>query len=303
MNSEAVTDVIAQQEWLEPVETGLQKAVHSAFDAGGQAGRKVEDFLHGTWLGHPLHVVLTDIPIGAWTMAAVLDAADAVRGRNSSGAAADAAVAMGLISAVPTAIAGLTDWHKTDGKSRRVGLVHGLLNITATALFATSWALRRRKSRDAARICGWIGYALAFGSAWLGGDLVYGEKIGVDHANRQPLPSNFVPVMPDADLPEDTPHRAEVNGVKLVLVRRDGRVYALAETCAHLGGPLSEGQLQGESIVCPWHGSRYALDDGRVLDGPSTFPQPCFEARIHNGQIEVRMHSQYIRHELASAQG
>jgi len=288
METEAVTDLIARQQWTEPIEEGLQKAVAHTFAAGGEAGQKAEDFLHGTWLGHPLHPVLTDVPVGAWTLAVVLDAADAIQGNNCRAAAADAAVAAGVIGAVGAAVTGLTDWHQTDERPRRIGLVHGLLNITATTLFATSWALRHRKSREAARVCSWLGYAIACGSAYLGGSLVYSEKIGVDHADRHELPGDFVAVLPEKDLPENQPRRVEVQGVKVLLVRQNGRVYALGETCAHLGGPLSEGKIEDCSVVCPWHGSRYALDDGRVLNGPSTFPQPCYQARINNGQIELR---------------
>ena len=82
--------------------------------------------------------------------------------------------------------------------------------------------------------------------------------------------------------------RAEVNGLRVVLVRRAARVYALGERCSHLGGPLAEGEVRDEAIVCPWHGSRFALEDGRVLDGPATMPQPCFETRVRDGFVEVR---------------
>jgi nitrite reductase/ring-hydroxylating ferredoxin subunit len=78
------------------------------------------------------------------------------------------------------------------------------------------------------------------------------------------------------------------NGMPILLLRQGERIYALGETCAHLGGPLAEGTLDGTSVVCPWHGSRYALEDGRVLDGPSAHAQPSFEVRVRNGQIEVR---------------
>ncbi len=290
MESEAITDRIARQQWTGPIEEGLQKAVADTFAAGGEAGRKVENFLHGTWLGHPLHPVLTDVPIGAWTLAVVMDTADAICGNNRCAAAADAAVATGLIGAVGAAVTGLTDWHKTNGKPRRVGLVHGLLNITAASLFTGSWILRRRQSREAARVCAWLGYAIACGSAYLGGSLVYSEKIGVDHADRAGLPDGFTAVLPESELPENGMQRVQAQGIDILLARRDGRIYALTEKCAHLGGPLSEGKLEGDSVVCPWHGSRYALDDGRVLDGPSTYPQPCLEARVRNGQIEVRHH-------------
>ena len=117
---------------------------------------------------------------------------------------------------------------------------------------------------------------------------ISGEQIGVDHVLEPSINYRYTPVMAEAELPENTPKRAEVDGVPLVLVRQEGRVYALAETCAHLGGPLAEGTLEGASIRCPWHGSRYALADGRVLDGPSTWDQPCFVARVRDGQIEVR---------------
>jgi nitrite reductase/ring-hydroxylating ferredoxin subunit len=63
----------------------------------------------------------------------------------------------------------------------------------------------------------------------------------------------------------------------------------MANTCAHLGGPLNEGTLEDGSVVCPWHGSRYALEDGSVLDGPSAHPQISYDTRVsETGMIEVR---------------
>lgn len=193
-----------------------------------------------------------------------------------------------MIGAAGAAVTGLTDWHKTDGKPRKIGLVHGLLNIGATALFATSWILRKKQERDAARICSLAGYLIAGVSAYLGGSLVYKQRIGTDHAQREKTPARFVPVFPEAELPEGKPVRVEVERIRVLLVRQNGRIYAIGETCAHLGGPLSEGTLEGNSVHCPWHGSRFSLENGEVLDGPSTYPQPCFEARVRKGQIEVR---------------
>jgi nitrite reductase/ring-hydroxylating ferredoxin subunit len=96
-------------------------------------------------------------------------------------------------------------------------------------------------------------------------------------------------VLAVADLNENEPRRVEAGGVPVVLVRQGTRIFALADTCSHLGGPLSEGTLEDCSIRCPWHGSRFALDDGRVLDGPATNPQPHFDVRVRGGQIEVRV--------------
>ena len=82
--------------------------------------------------------------------------------------------------------------------------------------------------------------------------------------------------------------RARAGNTDVLLVRQRGRVCALAHACAHLGGPLSEGTLKDGSVVCPWHGSEFALEDGRVLNGPATHNQPCLVARERYGQIEVR---------------
>jgi nitrite reductase/ring-hydroxylating ferredoxin subunit len=117
---------------------------------------------------------------------------------------------------------------------------------------------------------------------------VYGKRIGVTHAPKPEPSDDFIPVLPEAELREGTPRRVQARDMTLVLVRQDGQVYALVDSCAHLGGPLSEGTVEEDSIRCPWHGSRFALDDGQVLEGPSTFPQPCFQARIRSGQVEVR---------------
>ena len=134
-------------------------------------------------------------------------------------------------------------------------------------------------------------------AAYLGGHLVFGEQIGVDHAAAQEMPKEFVPVLADADLPEGEMRRADASGVPVLLVRCEGEICALAHPCSHLGGPLSEGKLDGDVVQCPWHGSRFNVHDGSVVDGPATFPQPRFETRVREGQIEVRsMDRQGIRH-------
>lgn len=289
MDSEKILDAIDQQKWVEPVAVGLGKAVTGTYKAGGAPGQKIKNFLHGTWLGHSLHPVLTDVPVGAWTAACVLDVLEAATGRQEFGPGADAAVGIGLVGAVGSAVTGLTDWSDTDGRARKVGVVHGLLNITATILYIISWVMRRRGERGTGRNLAWLGYALSSSAAYLGGSLVYTEKIGVDHAPREAMPTDFTPVLPEADLPENKLVRAEAHGVKILLVRRGEQIHALSETCSHLGGPLAEGTLEGDSVICPWHGSRFALTDGSVLDGPATHPQPCLEARTRDGQIEVRL--------------
>jgi nitrite reductase/ring-hydroxylating ferredoxin subunit/uncharacterized membrane protein len=272
-----------------PLDEKIQKALDKALYANGNpAAQKVRNFLNGTWLGEPLHAALTDVPVGAWTAAMVFDALEMINGRFEFAMAADTSIAIGLAGAAGAAITGLTDWSDVDPPARRLGLIHGLLNIGATTLFATSLILRKKKARNEGRGFAALGYALASYSAHLGGKMVYEHRVGVDRTAGQKFPENFTAVLPEANLPDNTPTRAMYQGAPILLVRRGERLFAMAETCSHFSGPLSEGKLEDDSIVCPYHSSRFALADGRVLNGPAVHPQPCLEVRARDGQIEVR---------------
>jgi nitrite reductase/ring-hydroxylating ferredoxin subunit/uncharacterized membrane protein len=272
-----------------PLDEKIQKAIDKALYANGNpAAQKVRDFLNGTWLGEPLHAALTDVPIGAWTVAMVFDALAMMDSRYEFALAADTSIAIGLAGAAGAAITGVTDWSDVDPPARRLGLIHGLLNVGATTLFATSLIMRKRKARNAGRGFAALGYALMTFSAHLGGKMVYEHRVGVDRTAGETFPENFTAVLPESNLQENTPTRAMYQGSPILLVRRGERLFAMAETCSHFSGPLSEGKLEGDSIVCPYHSSRFALEDGRVLNGPAVHPQPCLEVRARNGVIEVR---------------
>jgi nitrite reductase/ring-hydroxylating ferredoxin subunit/uncharacterized membrane protein len=272
-----------------PIEEQLQKRLDKFLYGGGRpAAQKTRDFLNGTWLGEPLHVVVKDVPIGAWTAAMVFDVLDSIGTRREFALAADASIAVGLVAAAGAAVTGLTDWSDVDPPARHTGLIHGLLNLSATALFTTSFILRRKGSRTGGRIAAALGYGVMSYAAHLGGKLVYEHRVGVDRTDGQEFPPEFVAVLPESELPDGKPTRAVHNGVPILLVRRGDRLFALAETCSHFSGPLSEGKLVGDSIECPYHNSRFALEDGRVLNGPAVHPQPCLQVRARNGQIEVR---------------
>ena len=288
MASEGLIKAVEQQEVLERLSEQIRPLVRGSFEMAGPTGKQVKNFLHGTWLGHPLHPVLTDVPIGAWTAAFALDAMESISGRRELGSGADVAITVGLVGAVGAAATGLTDWSETYGRARKVGLLHGMLNAGATALYVTSLVLRRKKKRNAGLGFAMLGYAVSSAAAYLGGHLVFGEQVGVNHAAAQEMPKEFVPVLADAELVEGQMKRADAGGVPVLLVRCEGEVCALAHTCSHLGGPLSEGKLDGDVVQCPWHRSRFNVRDGSVVDGPATFPQPRFEARVREGQIEVR---------------
>ena len=272
-----------------PLEERVQKAIDKALYANGNpAAQKARNFLNGTWLGEPLHVVLKDVPIGAWTVAMVFDALEMINSRFEFAMAADTSIAIGLAGAAGAAITGVTDWSDVDPPARRLGMIHGLLNIGATTLFATSLILRKRKARSEGRGFAALGYALMAFASHLGGKMVYEQRVGVDRTAGQTFPENFTAVLPESQLPDSTPTRAMHQGVPILLVRRGQRLFAMAETCSHFSGPLSEGKLDGDSIVCPYHASRFALEDGRVINGPAVHPQPCLEVRARDGQIEVR---------------
>ncbi len=291
MSSDDVMDAIAKQEWLDAAGDKIQPAIINTFKAGGEAGQKIKNFLHGTWLGHPLHPIITDVPVGSWTAAFVLDGLELL-GKEKYKAGADAAIGIGLMGALGSAVSGMTDWSGTTKKKRAIGLMHGLLNIGATALYATSYYLRKQKgSRKTAIGLAVLGYGITSASAYLGGHLVYAEQIGVDHtATSVEYPEEFVAVLPEAELAENSMRKGKTGEIDVLLAKKNGEIFALANTCSHLGGPLCDGELKDDcSVVCPWHHSIFSLKDGSVIAGPATEPQPRFETRVANGQIEVRL--------------
>jgi nitrite reductase/ring-hydroxylating ferredoxin subunit/uncharacterized membrane protein len=282
-----------RQTWIDKAAVPLQKSVKDLFAKGGLVGQKIADFLHGSWLGHPLHPVLVDIPIGSWTAAVVLDAVEENTGRRGIGKAADIAIQVGVAGAASAAVAGVADYMHLNGESRRTGFIHAALNTLALGFFIASLGARKDRNRGMGRTLALTGLTIAGASAYLGGDLVYRQKVGVNHAPRDIKMNNFTRVMPADQLAENRLTQADANGTKIVLLRQNGQIYALAETCAHLGGPLSEGEISSTeaghpTVTCPWHGSTFDLSTGDLLSSPSAYPQPCFEARIWNGQIEVR---------------
>ena len=278
---ENVADRIAGLEPLDAVAEPLQHAVHGAVPQGSQ----VKDALSGTWLGHPLHPPLTDVVVGAWTGALVLD----LVGGDDDGTerAADRLVATGILAAVPTALSGLSDWADVRGGSRRVGVVHALGNTSALVLHTASLVARRNGNRGRGRLLSGLGFAVASMSAWLGGHLSFGQGVGVNQTAFDSAPDDWTAVL-DADRLEDGKLAgAQAGATPVLLVRRGETVSALDDRCSHRGCALHEGELDGETVTCPCHGSTFRLD-GSIVNGPATAPQPRLDARIHEGRVEVR---------------
>lgn len=269
-------------------ERGLQlaRAVHDAVLKGGRPTRKAADVLHGTWLGHPLHAVLTDVVVGAWVTGAVFDVM-ALAGERRAQWAGDALAALGTAAAVPTALAGLADYSTVPMPAAGAATLHGALNNVNVVLYALSLRERRRGRHGPGVALSLGALGIATVSAWIGGHLVYDHKIGADHS-PDVEDDGWRPVLAEADLPERRPTRASYGDAPVVLYREDGQLYALAAACAHAGGPLDEGEVEGCTIRCPWHDSVFDLRDGAIVHGPTVHRQPAFEARVRDGQVELR---------------
>jgi nitrite reductase/ring-hydroxylating ferredoxin subunit/uncharacterized membrane protein len=273
---------VGELQVLDPAAKAVAKAVRNALPAG-----PVKDALSGTWLGHALHPLLTDVPIGTWTSATILDLIGGSAGRRG----ADRLVGVGILAAMPTAITGLSDWADTEPGNdavRRIGTVHAISNVTALALYSGSLAARLAGRRGAGVALGLAGAGALGAGGHLGGHLSYAKGVGVDtHAFDRPV-EDWHDVLADADVPEGALRAGEVGGEPVLVVRQRGRLFALADRCVHRDGPLHEGELVDGCVQCPLHGSRFALEDGSVERGPAAYPQPVFEARVRDGRIEVR---------------
>ncbi|MFB4298811.1 Rieske 2Fe-2S domain-containing protein [Actinomadura sp. NTSP31] len=247
--------------------------------------RLVRNLLSGTNLGHPLHPPLTDVAVGAWTCSTLLDAV----GGPAAEPAADMLVGAGVLAAVPTALTGLNDWADTLGAERRVGLVHAMANTTALSLYGASMAMRARGDRRAGRALGLAGFAVLSAGAYLGGHLSFVMGVNVNRTAWQQGPQDWTPVLGEDELPDSEHRTVDVDGVPIMLYRAEQRVYALEATCTHMGGPLDKGTIADGCVTCPWHGSTFRLADGGIVRGPASTPEPCFETRVHDGRIEVRV--------------
>jgi nitrite reductase/ring-hydroxylating ferredoxin subunit/uncharacterized membrane protein len=257
----------------------VMDALQPLVDKAEQSG--LMDLLHGRWLGHALHPVLSDLPLGFWTAAALFDVLE-------MDAPAAVMSASGSLAAVGTAVTGIADWTVTEGRDRRLALLHGLMNASGLVLQLSSLALRLGRRRGAGRGLGMLGWIIGLGAAYFGGELVFGRGLMVDHNAWSTGPSEWTATIPAADLPEGQTKEVQADGHEVVLYREGGQVYAMENRCSHAGGPLSKGEVHEGVVTCPWHGSQFRLTDGSLRRGPATFPQLRLEARVNSGRVEVR---------------
>lgn len=272
---------------LDRVAGPVQRATRSLLRS-----RAVRDLLHGVWLGHPLHPVLVQVPVGAFVSAGVLDA---LPGHERS---ADVLVATGVAATVPAAAAGLADFAELHEQQQRVAVVHAGLNVVALGLYVGSMAARLAGGRGTGRWLGWAGLSVVGLSGYLGGHLAYRQAVGANHAEEVPhlVSPGWHDLCAVDDLGPDGEGRLRVLGsgataVPLLVVRRGDRIDVLSNRCSHLSGPLHEGAVDTEHgcVTCPWHGSTFDLEDGSVRSGPATAPVHAFDVRVDGGRLMVRL--------------
>jgi nitrite reductase/ring-hydroxylating ferredoxin subunit/uncharacterized membrane protein len=246
--------------------------------------RIVKNALSGTWLGHRFHPLMVPLPIGFWTGALLFDLVATRRARW----AADTLVGAGIVAAVPTAAAGLSDWADAEPDGRRVGLVHASCNTLALLCYSSSLAARLLGWRKAGVGLGLAGAAAISAGGYLGGHLSYVQAVGVEKKRFAGGPSSWTPVLGSADLTEGAPRVVRAGDTEVLLVREGDRLHALWAKCTHECGPLAEGRFADGNVTCPWHGSTFRLADGKVVRGPAAASQPVYETRVVDGKIEVR---------------
>lgn len=270
---------------------GLQSVLQKILGAPGKSPRRLKSFLNGTWLGHPLHPLITDIPITSWVLTAIFDIIWLISRASWSAYGAFVTVIVGILAALAAAVTGLTDWGDTYGAERRVGLNHAIFNTIALVLYIISFVLRLLAGPGdgiVAAILGFVGLVSVAYAGYLGGDMVFVKGTGVNHTAWEAAGEEYEAVMPVVDVEEGKLYRVAVAGVPVVLLRQGEQFSAISATCPHAGGPLDEGTLTGDIVECPWHGSRFCMRDGRVLTGPAVVNAPCYAVRIDNGQVALK---------------
>jgi nitrite reductase/ring-hydroxylating ferredoxin subunit/uncharacterized membrane protein len=273
--------------WLRDLNDWLT-AVLGPFRERHQDNLALELLHGGRWVGHPLHPALSDLPIGLWTGAMVLDALDGSLPPRRGVDAVGVLSAAGILAAGATAVTGLTDWTVSNDQDRRVGLFHGLLNTVALGLQCAALGTRMAGHRSTARALGAASLTVTAGAAYLGGHLVFTKGVMVNRVAWATGPRRWTRVLQEEDLPDDSPVAVVAEGRQIMLYRHGGSLYAIDNICSHAGGILSRGPVSDLTVTCPLHGSRFALADGCVIRGPASQPQPVLPTRIRSGWIEVR---------------
>jgi nitrite reductase/ring-hydroxylating ferredoxin subunit/uncharacterized membrane protein len=278
-----LVDAIEHADVLDPPGEAVASTVRDTIGPG-----PLRDLLAGTWLGHALHPLMTDVVIGSWTSATLLD----LLGGDDSGDAAARLIGVGIAAYPLTAVTGVSDWadaEPADPRVRRVGLVHAASNTVALSLYATSLKARRSGARGRSKLLSLAGLGVLSVGGYLGAHLTFARGVGPNQTAFDEGPADWSPTIDAADLPAGRPRSCVVGDTPVLLMRHPDGVHAIHNRCSHRGCMLSDGDVEGELVTCACHGSQFDLRDGSVQRGPATAPQPAYEARESGGRIEVRL--------------
>ena len=284
--SSPISPAVESIESLEALDTpgkAFGKAIRGAVGPG-----RVKDALSGTWLGHALHPLLTDVVIGAFVSATLLD----LLGGDDDGRAAERLIGVGIAAYLPTAATGFNDWADTeiaDPAVRRVGLVHAWTNATAFTLYAASLAARKKGARGRGKLLAMAGAGALGAAGHLGGHMSYTKAVGPNQTAFDPGPQDWTPAADASDLSNGEPTSVVVGETPVLLLRHGDHFHAIHDRCSHRGCSLADGELEKETITCPCHGSRFSLRDGSVLRGPATVGQPAYDVRESGGKVEIKL--------------
>ncbi|MGW4497712.1 Rieske 2Fe-2S domain-containing protein [Micromonospora sp. NPDC004336] len=275
---------IEQASGLDRIGDRLQRAVQATLRP-----QRVRDLLHGVWLGHPLHPAMVQVPVGAWISTAVLDLMPGQR------RAATTLCALGTVSALPAAVAGLNDWAALARDQRRIGLVHAASNSVGLAFYAGSVAARMSGRHNLGRTLGFLGLSAASMGAYIGGHLAYkqGAQVNQSISELHRMSDGWHALADMAALPQRKLITREIDDVSVILYRHGDEVTVMLERCPHQSGPLGQGEVREvdghECVVCPWHGSTFRLNGGEVVHGPSGNDQQILPTRVVDGMLEARL--------------
>jgi nitrite reductase/ring-hydroxylating ferredoxin subunit/uncharacterized membrane protein len=282
---------------IQPLVDTLEAA--EALDTPGKAVGKqvrkiispgpVKDGLSGTWLGHALHPMLTDLVVGSFMSASLLD----LIGGDDDGKAAQRLIGVGIAAYGPTALTGVNDWadaEPADPAVRRVGLVHAGSNAIALSLYASSLAARRRGAHGRGKLLGAAGAAVLGLGGFLGGHLSFTQGVGPNQTVFDEGPGDWTEATGAGELEDGEPKAVVVGDTPVLFLRHRDHVHAIHDRCSHRGCSLAEtGEVDGEAIECGCHGSRFSLRDGSVQRGPATAGQPAYEVRERDGKVEIKL--------------
>ena len=283
---------VEKQAWLDSPAEAVQGWILKLYEVLGSPGATLKSLLHGTKpVGHPLHPALTDVPLGAFTVMVLADWL-ALFTRAIPSEIGPFSLIVGILGMLAAAATGYTDYTGTVGKERRYATIHGATMTLLLLAMLVSLVLRYGHSNTlffAGVLISTVAYLVMLWGAYLGGHLSFGFGTMVNHNAFLEGVTEWTEVGPAKKFEEGRLVRVEAGDMPVMLVRLGGKINAVSAVCSHAGGPLDEGTLEGDIVICPWHGSRFCVVDGRVEGGPATFAQPSLLVRESDGKVEVRL--------------